>query len=86
MNRRNFIKTAVAIGVIAALPALPETRETAEYLRGDIRRYGAVAGQDCTAAIQAALDDSGVAHIPAGTWKTSPTIVMSGYRQMLICE
>ena len=73
MNRRNFIKTAVAIGVVAALPMLPTGPyiDTA-YPHGDIRRYGAREGIDCTFAVQAAIDDQVgrecCVYIPCGTW------------------
>ena len=80
LNRRQFIQTAVAVGVIAALPVIPEHRPFIDsaYAPGDIRRYGAVpgGGVDCSIAIQAAFDDVGNAFIPAGTWGVSGTVRM----------
>jgi len=88
MNRREFIKTAVAIGVIAALPSIPreDPYVNAAYPPGDIRRYGAIAGLDCTAACQAAIDDQtprdiGI-YIPAGEWPVYGTVdgTIRGYQ------
>jgi hypothetical protein len=74
MNRRQFLKTALAAAVVATLPALPEYRPyiNAAYPPGDIRRDGAVEGRDCTTAVQAAIDDQtqrdiGI-YFPAGNW------------------
>ena len=69
INRRQFIKSAVAVGIITALPSIPFSQYK-EYPRGDIRRYGAIPNglTDCSYAIQAAIDDCGEAFIPIGTW------------------
>ena len=41
------------------------------FERGDIRRYGAVPGEDCSAAIRAATEDAGdlPIYIPPGEWR-----------------
>ncbi len=74
MDRRQFIKSAVAAGVSVALFPRFEAEapvELSAYPIGDIRRYGAVADgiTDCTHAIQMAMD-TGKAYIPSGSWRT----------------
>lgn len=80
MNRRDFLRTAIAAGVVAALPVLPEPKPciNAAYPPGDIRRYGAIEGQDCSDAIQAAINDPTnrkyVVYFPPGEWSISRTV------------
>jgi hypothetical protein len=57
--------------ITAAESAESVTPSNYSYLPGDIRRYGAVTGSDCTAAINAANSCNQATFIPPGTWKFS---------------
>lgn len=80
VNRRQFLAMLGAGAVVTAaglwmpgakLISIPKLLNTS-YPPGDIRRYGAVQGEDCTDAIIAAFNDPtprqvGL-HIPSGKW------------------
>jgi len=56
----------------------PEALETTDYLRGNVKRYGAVGdgSTDDTVAIQAAIDNNQTVYLPEGTYAISDTLVL----------
>jgi parallel beta-helix repeat protein len=45
------------------------------YPAGDIRRYGAVSGDDCTVAFNTACNLTGSIYVPSGTWTVDPDAI-----------
>ncbi len=85
MNKRQFIKSAVALAVVASLPAFEAGAPVinAAYPPGDIRRYGANQYVDCTEAFKAAMNDPTprdiTIYIPPGKWNLPIGLEVKGH-------
>jgi hypothetical protein len=81
--------TGAAWQIIEGSIPIPFARQPAEvtppvsylYPLGDIRRYGAVSGQDSTIAMQTAMNVAlslkGAVYVPEGTWLCDPGLVLT---------